>query len=513
MKDKLLFYVHGWFIHFGLAKALKEKYPCDIFAVFDFDEKAKKFFDKQNLVDFKKYWHYKDTASTLNEKPNLEYLIEFEKKYGINLWSIIYTDKHLYRYNVYHKFSNNELLCLLERECKFFEKILDEAKPDFYLTYHTQTHHENLLLEMCKARGIKILMLSPAKVAERFMISEDGLLLDDFIDKTVENPPRTKEDFEKFLKRNDPREYLTRLRKTSFESHASDRYKSILKFFLSSDSSNYITRYSYFGKTKSKILKKKFSRFFHRKLRKSFIDKNLKKELDLKTKFIYFPLHYEPERVLLATAPFYDNQLAVITSIAKSLPIGYQLFVKEHPMQGTIGWRDTSFYKYIMDLPNVTLLHPSIKAESILPHCSMVTTIAGTTGLEAAFHKKPTIIFSDQIYSKLPFVYRVTKLEDLPEAIRTYLDKDVDFEALGNLIGVLEKNSVKFELDMVGADFSYRFGFKGPVMDAELPVDKIKIFLDDYKEVFNELALEHIKKIEQHKMNISESVKNKQSKS
>lgn len=512
-RDKILVYVHGWFIHFGIAKALKEKHSCDIFAIFDFDDKARKFFDKQKIVDFEKYWQYKDSVTTLEKKPDLEYLINFEKKYGINLWSIIYSDQHLYQYNEYYKFSTNELLSLLEQECKFFEKILDEAKPDFYLTYHTQSHHENLLFEMCKSKGIKILMLSPAKVAERFMISQDGLLLDDFIDKTVENPPKTKEDFEEFHKRNDPREYLTRLRKTSFESHTLERYKYILKFFLSTDSSNYDTRYSYYGKSKSNILKKKISRFFKRKIRKSFIDKNLKKEIDLKTKFIYFPLHYEPERVLLATAPYYDNQLSVITSVAKSLPIGYQLFVKEHPMQGTIGWRETSFYKYLMDLPNVTLLHPSIKAESILPHCSMVTTIAGTTGLEAAFHKKPTIIFSDQIFSKLPFVYRVSKLEDLPEAIRTYLDKEVDFDALGNLIGMLEKNSVKFELDMVGADFSYRFGFKGPVMDGELPVNEIKSFLDDHKNVFDKLALEHIKKIEQHKLNISESIKNKKTNS
>ena len=502
-KDKILVYVHGWFIHFGIAKALKEKHPCDIFAVIDFDDKAKKFFDIQNILDFEKFWHYKENALITKQKPDMNYLKSFEKKYNINLWSIVYTDKTFYRYNEFYKFSQDEILSLLEQECKFFERILDESKPDFYLTYHTQTHHEHLLYEMCRARGIRVLMLSPAKVSEKFMISQDGLLLDDFIDQSQSTKHFTQKDLENFLKENDARKYLDKIKNASFESRKTDRYKYVSKFFLSTDSSNYDTRYSYYGRTKYKVLSKKISRFIKRKQRQSFINKNLQTEIPSESSFVYFPLHYEPERVLLATAPFYDNQLAVITSIAKSIPIGYQLFVKEHPMQGTIGWRDVSFYKYIMELPNVKLIHPSVSHEKILPKCSLVVTIAGTTGLEAAFHNKPTILFSDQVYSKLPFVYRITKLEELPDAIRKFLNKPVDFNALGNLIELLENNSVKFELDIVGADFSYRFGFKGPVMDAELPINEVKSFLDKHKDVFEKLATEHIKKIKQHKENLS----------
>ena len=82
------------------------------------------------------------------------------------------------------------------------------------------------------------------------------------------------------------------------------------------------------------------------------------------------------------------------------------------------------------------------------------------------------------------------------------MNKEVDYEQLGNLIEMLEENSVKFELDMVGADFSYRFGFKGPIMDAELDENKVISFLNDHKKVFDKLADEHIKKIEQHKKNM-----------
>jgi len=505
-KDKLLVYIHGWFIHFGIAKAIKEKYPCEIYAVIDFDNKAQNFFNSQKILNFEKFWHYRKRVVS-DTKPDLDYLQSFEKKYNIDLWSIVYTDKSFYKYNEYYNFKPNEILYLIEHECRFFEQVLEESSPDFYLTYHTQTHHEHLLYEMCKAKGIKVLMLSPAKVSEKFMISQDGLLLDDFVTKTTSNKFSTKEDLENYLKDNNARKYLDKIKNASFKSHKAERYKYLLKFFFSPDSSNYNTRYSYFGRTKTKIFLKKISRFFKRKIRYSFINKNLVKQIPSDLPFVYFPLHYEPERVLLATAPYYDNQLSVITNIAKSLPIGYRLFVKEHPMQGTIGWRDTAFYKYIMNLPNVTLLHPFVKHEHILPKCALVATIAGTTGLEAAFYNKSTIIFSDQIYSKLPFVYRISNPEELPKIIRKFLNKPVDYIQLGHLLEILENNSVKFELDMIGADFSYRFGFKGPVMDAELPESEIKSFLNDHKKIFEKLADEHIKKISQHKTDISKSHK------
>ena len=46
---------------------------------------------------------------------------------------------------------------------------------------------------------------------------------------------------------------------------------------------------------------------------------------------------------------FYTNQIEIIRHIAKSLPIGYKLCVKEHPAMNTRGWRSVSDYKEIMD--------------------------------------------------------------------------------------------------------------------------------------------------------------------
>ena len=46
---------------------------------------------------------------------------------------------------------------------------------------------------------------------------------------------------------------------------------------------------------------------------------------------LFFALHVQPEFTVNVRAPFHDNQIALIESIAKSMPVGYRLVVKEHP--------------------------------------------------------------------------------------------------------------------------------------------------------------------------------------
>jgi len=142
-KDKILVYVHGWFIHFGIAKALQEKYPCDIFGIVDFDDKAKKFFDNQKIVDFTKYWHYKEHANVPDTKPDMEYLKEFESKYSIDIWSIVYTDKSFYKYNLSTLFPY--LFYFVGESCICYDCILSfvsaNATVNPNAVVHLTTHH------------------------------------------------------------------------------------------------------------------------------------------------------------------------------------------------------------------------------------------------------------------------------------------------------------------------------------------------------------------------------------
>jgi hypothetical protein len=46
--------------------------------------------------------------------------------------------------------------------------------------------------------------------------------------------------------------------------------------------------------------------------------------------YVLYPIHFQPEASTLVQAPYYLDQAALIEDISKSLPVGYQLHVKEH---------------------------------------------------------------------------------------------------------------------------------------------------------------------------------------
>lgn len=499
-KDRILIWQDVWFfLFFGTAKVIQERLDCRLFSIIDADEKVTNFFEHQNIVNFEKSWYF--MKETLEQKnPDIKYLKSFEDKYKINLWDIIYSDKYFYpEYNPHHNFAYRESLSLIEAECKFFEKVLDEVNPNFLIMLLPASHHNQLLYTMCKSRGIKILMLVPTKFRYRMLISEN-----DFgIDKTENIEPhvkrkRTEQEIQDYWPDSNLLPFITKIEKEYFHENRFKRYTSILRFFIDSNYSKYQNRYYNKGRTKFRIFKEKVSRSLYRKSRQSFIDANLKKQLGSDEQFVYFPLHYEPEKITLTIGKFFPDQIAVTKIIARSLPIGYKLYVKDHPYMKTIGWRDISYYKKIMGLPNVELLHPSISHEEIMKKCSLVVTIAGTAALEAAFAKKPSIILTDVDYG-IPSIKQVTNLDQLENIIRICLDTNVDISTLNDYLDIIENNSFEFDFHSIGSDFSNRFNFKGPIMDADLPIHKMENFIDDNMTSFNKLAEEFIKKIKKHK--------------
>jgi len=501
LTDKILFLIDGWFFNFGMTYYLQKLENFESYAIIDVDDKTRHFYEKQNLVKFNKVWYYLDSFNTKKIIPDLNYLSNFESKYKINLWSIIYNDREFYQYNKFHNFSYDEILLIIEQECRFFEQILDDIQPDFLSMYLPVSHHKQLLLKLAKRKGIKILMFTPVHFGGRMMISEEAAMPDKWnIHETFSSAKKTFEELENFLKNYDSSKAMANYKKAHFESHKLERYKAVLRFFISKRSKSYNIRYSYFGKTRIKTLSDKFSRYLQRKSAESFMNEHSRKNLNDNTNFIYFPLHSEPERALLIGAPYFTNQIPVIENIAKSLPMGYKLYVKDHPGQVVYGWRDISYYKKIMSLPNVELLHNSLTSTQIIPKSSLVISIGGTPGVEALFHKKPSIVFTDQLYSDLPSVYRLNNYEELPKAIELSLKKQVDVNDLANFVENIKKASFSFVINNLMEDFTIRFGFKGPIMDAFMPVEGVKSFLDDHSLEFKKLANEHQKKIRDHKI-------------
>lgn len=494
MKDKIIFWLTSSLVSFGVTKFIHDKFDCDIYAIADITDKPKSFFLNQKLVSFKKIWFYHDYIKNTNKTPDLKYLSYIEEKYKLNLWLLAYNERIFYRFNDFYKFSNTEVLSILEQDCQLFEQILEEVKPDFVIMGITVFHHDHIFYEMCRSKGIKILMLKPTSFGYRYMIS-DGKETDDI--KNYNITAKTITELQNYLKGFDPSKQRTELKRT-FQNSKLNYFKAALKFLLSSNS-NVKTHYTYFGRTKFNVILKMLVYTINKRYREFFMSRKLNYTIDDSLPFIYFPLHIEQERVLLIGAPFYTNQLEVITNIVKSLPVGYKLVVKEHPIMALRGWRNISYYKKIMELPNVQLLHHSVNSEEILKKCLLVITISGTAAIEAAFYQKPSIVFVDTNFSFLSSVHRLKSFEELPEAIMASLKKEVNIAELSRYVNFINKNSFECDLQGLGTAMQNYFHYTGFLVDVEIPIEKMKSFLEEHRNTFEIIVNEYIKKIQSYK--------------
>lgn len=445
----------------------------------------------------KKIWFYHDHIKKSNNKPDLQYLASFENKYGINLWQLAYNERIFFRYNDYYQFNNDEILSILEQECKLFENIIDEIKPDFLMTPMTTFHHNHLFYELCKAKGVKILMFIPTRLKQRVMITNNPDKFDILSKKIKHEKDRNIEELQDYLK-NQTTSKDTKQVTSSFLTSKSKLLKAAIEFLFISKNTNLKTHYTYYGRTKYRVLKNSLSDLIKKKYRGYFIDKTFLRET-LDEKFILYPLLTEPERSLLLAAPYYTDQLKVISDIAQSIPTGYKLYVKEHPAQLVRDWRKISFYKQIMSMPNVRLIHPSASTSDIIKKCSLIITIGGTIGFEAAFFEKATISFIETIYSELKSVYAIRSVTELPKLIQKCLEHNFDARDLSRFIEYLEQNSIEFPWVKLDMEAHGRFFHGGFLIDTDIEPQKVVSYLNEFRTNFDELAIEHLKKIKQYK--------------
>ena len=492
MKKILLWIDDSSFLQYCFSTIIKNKTDFLFSAIADVNKNGRKFLKSQNLLDIRKVWHYRDCMPKKDHKPNEQYLIDFEKKHSINLWTVILSERLFYKFTTYYKPSKREILSIVESTCRFFEKVLEDTSPDFVFMKTTDNFHNTIFFELCKAKKIKVLTLASGKLANTTHVSLDN----DAIDETKPDIPVTDIEIEKFLNEHDPYKQ-DKIKKQKETTPIKKRFINFIRYNKEDQDENY---YPNFGKKSMKFILTNIKLMYLGQQRKKFLEKNSIKTLE-DEKIVYFPLHFEPERTLLITTPFYSDQIEVITNIAKSLPIEYKLYVKEHSSMELLFWRDKSFYKDIIKLQNVKLVHPSVDPKQIIKKCDLVTTIAGTVGLEALFFKKPVIVFSDVIFSYFPNVFRIKDKNDIPKIIRKALELKPNKEGIKRLVSLYKKECINIDRINLQHECMKNIGMDG-INDLVVPTQKnLKKFIDNNKKELEIIANEHIHKIELYEKN------------
>ena len=487
-KKKICFLINKNFLQFGLANKIQTNKNYELYAVIDDDPNLKKFFEKQTIVKFQKTIFLNDFSSS--EKPNIDYLKNIEKNYGVNLWETSYSDRLFYpKYNKFYKFSHDEILSIVERGCRCFEHVLQTINPDYVFIATITGHHELLFNKMSKSKNITTLCLEADRFCDKWYVAK-GVYNEDEKTNLIKKSKkkRSSEELEHFFHSHKPAEFYMNAKNIQTKISKWERSKALFQL-LTSSKQDYENLYTNFGKTKLNILTKGSARSHNKQnnKRQLFIDKNFVKKIDNDKQYVYFPMHEEPEKVLLMGSRYYSEQIGIISNIAKSLPVGYWLYVKEHPVMKIPGWREESYYQQIIDLPNVKLLHPDMSQEELIKSCSLLITIRGSAAIEATIFKKPTIVFSsDYGWSSIPSIHILEKFDALPSTIRLSLKKTIHTSDIDDFMEFVENNSFDFEVDQIVSEVAkclrYNIGYlKRPPINESVLLEFLARRSNDFK--------------------------------
>jgi len=401
------------------------------------------FFQNQKIIPFKKLIYYPDCY--INKSTfNLEKLKEFEKDYELNLWSDIFTERSFYKYwTDFHHFTKEEIFVIIEKSISFFIDILQTYEPKMILTQYIGENISNLLLyRIAKKMNKKTIMPVPMFIHNKILISDNivGSEITDEFKKMNKNFEDSSSSFtDDYIKKENFSQTLKI--QASYNPNITSLGQKIIHY-IKRISNNPEPIYKNRGKTKLNMLKHKFQLYLEIRRRQKFLDLNSIKKIE-NNNFLLFPMQSEPEAKVLTISPNYSNQITLIENIAKSIPINSTLYVKEHPIQKTKLWRSVKDYKKIISIPNVKLIHPSVNSQELISKSKGVILISGGTGFEALFHKKPVILFSNEIYEELSMVTKFRTFGKLHEDIKNALENyEFNNEELNALMKIINKYSI-----------------------------------------------------------------------
>jgi hypothetical protein len=144
---------------------------------------------------------------------------------------------------------------------------------------------------------------------------------------------------------------------------------------------------------------------------------------NLDSPFVYFAMHYQPERTTCPDGGRFSDQFLAARLIAGSLPEGWRLLVKEHPSQFTYHgsgelsrWRGC--YEELAALPATALVPLDVSSQTLIGRSAAVATITGAAGWEALVRQKPVLCFGAAWYGLCRGAYLVENAEDVGAAFR-----------------------------------------------------------------------------------------------
>ena len=305
---------------------------------------------------------------------------------------------------------------------RYWNGVIQKYRPDaiiFPVIPHAV--YDYLIYSLAKIHQIKTIAMEPIWIGDRMVIMTDFKNGSDAIPIELRNCldrqvllGELSEDLQKEYNLQNSEKDATPI----FVTHIKDRYAGIqllklkARIILKS-----IYDFSIFRKLKTSLLRK-----FDSDVKKEY--ERVQQKPDFSEKFIYFPLHYQPERNSSPQGGVFVDQILMAETLSVSLPDGWFLYIKEHPTQWLVrglsyfSYRFRDYYEALAGLKNVKLVPMKTNSYELIKYSRAVATMTGTSGWEALARKKPVLSFGYPWYQHCHGLFKINSANSCREAVQ-----------------------------------------------------------------------------------------------
>lgn len=189
-------------------------------------------------------------------------------------------------------------------------------------------------------------------------------------------------------------------------------------------------------------------------------------EIDYSKNYVYFPLHWQPEKTTSNWGGIFNDQTLALERLSKFIPEDWNIFVKENPKQ-TEFMRGKWFFERLKAIKNCIVVPNDTDTYKLIEHSKFVATISGSVGWESIIRGKKILIFGMAWYKTLPGVFTFNNKLTLNEIISYKIDKHEIEKKMGELYSKVEEGFVYRE---------YHFDFFGKKYDSKENTAKLVTF-------------------------------------
>jgi hypothetical protein len=315
---------------------------------------------------------------------------------------------------------------LLTNLVGYYEQVLGTHRPDAIVCQTADTLFTHVMYKVARHLGLRLYAISPAWLQEKgttggFFANDEFLLSEKMVaeyqilqgrELTGEEEKRIDAFIGDIVQFDGNKAYYATTKKNFGRSPVSPNLNRLLGYLLENSKCDENVLYTKFDFTEK--VKANLKRFWRNRISRCMLGDSY---VNIPEKSVFYALQFQPEQSTLVGGIDYSNQIALIESITKSLPLGYTLVLKEHPAGR--GARPVWQYRHLQRMYNVIFCDAPSK--EIIRQSQAVITITGTIAVESMAMDKPVIVLGRSFYNYAEVLYQVDNVKDLYPVLRKIL--------------------------------------------------------------------------------------------